>query len=151
MVYACTATRRWNHWRRGRITDELGGQANREDQDDQPDEEARLFCTQCHTPFHRDVMAASNMVNAVKEYLWRYKRPRYLQPMDNGNHLWENGDGDSQPPTVHNSYTLLLYSAHRNRQRTKLTSFPPFTTIIFFTGLTCPFSSFNHLSARSCL
>ena len=54
-----------------------------------------LFCTQCRTPFHRDVMAASNMANAVQEYLWRYKRPRYLQPMDaDGNHLWENGDGD---------------------------------------------------------
>ncbi|KAG0002330.1 hypothetical protein BGZ65_002741 [Modicella reniformis] len=62
----------------------------------------RLFCRRCRTPFHRDVMAASNMANAVYEYLWRFKRLKYLQPInENVRFLWEDdndqgdgGDGD---------------------------------------------------------
>ncbi|KAF9162499.1 hypothetical protein BGX20_001699 [Mortierella sp. AD010] len=42
----------------------------------------QLFCEQCKTYFHRDEMAASNMVNAICSQLQNNKRPNYLLPVD---------------------------------------------------------------------
>ncbi|KAF9917899.1 hypothetical protein BGZ65_012690 [Modicella reniformis] len=54
----------------------------------------RLFCTQCRNPFHRDVLAASNMANAVLEQLRRNRRSLYLQPIDeDGHYRWGGGGG----------------------------------------------------------
>ncbi|GJJ75410.1 putative transposase [Entomortierella parvispora] len=50
----------------------------------------RLFCRGCGVPMHRDIMAADNMCNVVKEYLIHQRRPRYLQPVcAKGHHPWE--------------------------------------------------------------
>ncbi|KAG0294208.1 hypothetical protein BGZ98_001851, partial [Dissophora globulifera] len=46
----------------------------------------RLFCEECGTPFHRDELAAHNMVNAVQGHLLHQKRPLYLQPVDKDGH-----------------------------------------------------------------
>ncbi|KAG9321116.1 hypothetical protein KVV02_000698, partial [Mortierella alpina] len=53
----------------------------------------RLFCNECRTYVHRDVMASNNMANIVQSHLVYLRRPDYLQPMDkNGSLLWTQGD-----------------------------------------------------------
>ncbi|KAF9995069.1 hypothetical protein BGZ80_003167 [Entomortierella chlamydospora] len=42
----------------------------------------QLFCEGCKTYFHRDEMAASNMVNAICSQLQKNKRPNYVLPID---------------------------------------------------------------------
>jgi hypothetical protein len=53
----------------------------------------RLFCDECHNPFHRDILAASNMVVAVRSHLIANRRPPYLRPLDKyGHYLSDPGD-----------------------------------------------------------
>ncbi|TPX53466.1 hypothetical protein SeMB42_g00759 [Synchytrium endobioticum] len=40
----------------------------------------RLYCRRCNKWYHRDVMAADNMVNIVRGYLEHDERPTYLKP-----------------------------------------------------------------------
>ncbi|TPX42781.1 hypothetical protein SeMB42_g04997 [Synchytrium endobioticum] len=40
----------------------------------------RLYCRGCNKWYHRDVMAADNMVNIVRGYLEHDERPAYLKP-----------------------------------------------------------------------
>ncbi|TPX49823.1 hypothetical protein SeMB42_g02460 [Synchytrium endobioticum] len=40
----------------------------------------RLYCRRCNKWYHRDVMAADNMVNLVRGYLEHDERPAYLKP-----------------------------------------------------------------------
>ncbi|TPX52033.1 hypothetical protein SeMB42_g01678 [Synchytrium endobioticum] len=40
----------------------------------------RLYCRGCNKWYHRDVMAADNMVNIVRGYLEHDERPTYLKP-----------------------------------------------------------------------
>ncbi|TPX45664.1 hypothetical protein SeLEV6574_g03740 [Synchytrium endobioticum] len=40
----------------------------------------RLYCRRCNKWYHRDVMAADNMVNIVRGYLEHDERPAYLKP-----------------------------------------------------------------------
>ncbi|KAF9112920.1 hypothetical protein BGX27_002585 [Mortierella sp. AM989] len=42
----------------------------------------QLYCEVCRTYFHRDEMAASNMVNAICVQLQQNKRPNYLLPIN---------------------------------------------------------------------
>ena len=40
----------------------------------------RLYCRRCNTWFHKDVLAADNMVNIVRGFLQTDDRPAYLKP-----------------------------------------------------------------------
>lgn len=42
----------------------------------------RAYCSLCGVWFHRDLLAASNMVVATKYYLDHLSRPAYLLPID---------------------------------------------------------------------
>ena len=70
----------------------------------------RLFCEDCGTPFHRDEMAAHNMVNAAQGHLLLQQRPLYLQEVDeNGHYPWMatemTGDTGDSKDTVINGDT----------------------------------------------
>ncbi|KAG0285769.1 hypothetical protein BGZ98_005337 [Dissophora globulifera] len=50
----------------------------------------RLYCLKCKSFIHRDIMAAHNICNVVKEYLMEQRRPKYLQPVDaQGGFPWQ--------------------------------------------------------------
>ncbi|KAF9380589.1 hypothetical protein CPB97_008260 [Podila verticillata] len=50
----------------------------------------RCYCPKCWTYFHRDIMAAQNMIRAAQEHLTQQHRPLYLQPTDDdGNPIWQ--------------------------------------------------------------
>ncbi|KAI1314437.1 hypothetical protein EDD11_002181 [Mortierella claussenii] len=49
----------------------------------------RLYCSECKTYMHRDVMAGHNICNAIRGHLVNQVRPLYLQPMDkDGKYPW---------------------------------------------------------------
>ncbi|KAF9429471.1 hypothetical protein BGZ76_001241, partial [Entomortierella beljakovae] len=49
----------------------------------------RLYCANCKTYFHRDVLAGHNIANIVRGHLLHQERPLYLQPVDgNGLYPW---------------------------------------------------------------
>lgn len=45
----------------------------------------RLYCSECKTFMHRDVMAGHNICNVIQGHLFNQERPRYLQPRDANN------------------------------------------------------------------
>ncbi|KAI7819638.1 hypothetical protein BC939DRAFT_459833 [Gamsiella multidivaricata] len=48
-----------------------------------------MYCLACQMPFHRDSMAAQNMVRAAQYRLFKGIRPAELQPLDsNGQPIW---------------------------------------------------------------
>ncbi|KAG0348480.1 hypothetical protein BG004_005092 [Podila humilis] len=50
----------------------------------------RCYCTKCWMYFHRDIMAAQNMIRTAQGHLVQQGRPVYLQPTDgDGNLLWQ--------------------------------------------------------------
>ncbi|KAF9158623.1 hypothetical protein BGX20_003309, partial [Mortierella sp. AD010] len=50
----------------------------------------RLYCRNCKSYMHRDIMAAHNICNVVRGHLFHQRRPPYLQPRDeNGGLPWE--------------------------------------------------------------
>ncbi|KAG0262907.1 hypothetical protein BGZ95_003941, partial [Linnemannia exigua] len=50
----------------------------------------RLYCKNCRTFFHRDVMAGHNIANIARGYLLEQERPEYLHPVDqDGNFPWK--------------------------------------------------------------
>ncbi|KAI8596280.1 hypothetical protein EDD21DRAFT_408500, partial [Dissophora ornata] len=42
----------------------------------------RLYCSNCKTYMHRDIMAGHNICNAIPGHLLNQQRPLYLQPKD---------------------------------------------------------------------
>ncbi|KAF9439203.1 hypothetical protein BGZ76_009376, partial [Entomortierella beljakovae] len=61
----------------------------------------RMYCPGCMMPFHRDCMAAQNMVRAAQSMLSTGTQPLDLQPLDdNGQPIDDNGqpiDDNGQP------------------------------------------------------
>ncbi|KAF9176123.1 hypothetical protein BGZ49_006663, partial [Haplosporangium sp. Z 27] len=55
----------------------------------------QLYCKMCSTYFHRDQMAASNMVNVIKGHLDPDRRPVYLCPIDD----WSNNKIEKRKAT----------------------------------------------------
>lgn len=54
----------------------------------------RLYCSNCKTYHHRDVMAGHNICNVVRGHLLNQERPLYLQPMDaTGTFPWMRSRG----------------------------------------------------------
>ncbi|KAF9930956.1 hypothetical protein FBU30_011065, partial [Linnemannia zychae] len=49
----------------------------------------RLYCKECKTYLHRDIMAGHNICNIVRGHLVNQQRPLYLQPVDDkGRYPW---------------------------------------------------------------
>ena len=56
----------------------------------------RLYCSECKTFMHRDVMAGHNICNVIQGHLFNQERPRYLQPRDANNFFpWSESKNDA--------------------------------------------------------
>ncbi|KAF9988784.1 hypothetical protein BGZ79_005084, partial [Entomortierella chlamydospora] len=88
----------------------------------------RLYCRNCQSFIHRDIMAAHNMCNIVRSYLVENIRPDYLQPVDDkGNMPWKkDGDGIGIAPT-HESRSSSSSSSSSSfpSRKTRMTKKPP--------------------------
>ncbi|KAF9312902.1 hypothetical protein BG003_005821 [Podila horticola] len=61
----------------------------------------RTYCPSCHTWFHRDLLAASNMVEAGRYYLQHLSRPVHLLPISKeGKWVYNPWYGPVPPPRV---------------------------------------------------
>ncbi|KAG0239336.1 hypothetical protein BGW41_007821, partial [Actinomortierella wolfii] len=75
-------------------------------------------CVWCHTWFHRDLLAASNMIQAGKYYLANMSRPEYLLPIaEDGRKVFNPWYGPSHPLGVPPSRLVpRRYAAGRSRR-----------------------------------
>ncbi|KAG0030533.1 hypothetical protein BGZ81_002547, partial [Podila clonocystis] len=61
----------------------------------------RTYCSSCRTWFHRDLLAASNMVEAGRYYLQHLSRPAHLLPIsEDGKWVYNPWYGPVPPPEV---------------------------------------------------